>query len=606
MVRRLVPQAVAGMRRRRRVLVVASLPVVLAAVAVALTGGTSTGGAAKATGIARASAFGGGATSAQAVSATTPTAGPQVIQGDFQGESPAVSSLPVLPVPQSPLHVREIEALRPSSTATNAHDPVVQKAKGTKPLSGPIQSFDGICLPFGPPCELPSSCSCLPPDTDGEVGATQYVQMVNTDFAVFSKTGQVLRGATPINQLWASTDGECRVHNDGDPVVLYDQLAGRWVLSQFIAQPSDTEEYGQCIAVSTTGDATGSYYLYEFHFGRTFHDYEKLSVWPDAYYMSSNEFPDGSPTSSGAGAMAFERAKMLNGEPARVVYFDEAANNPPGGQYIGQLPSDLEGSNAPPAGTPALFAEVDDAASVPPADGGDGFALRLWKFHVDWANPDNSTFGNGGQPNYTLPVAAFVRPQCVYGYGDCAPQKGGPQQLDILGDRLMFRFTYRNFGKYASLLLNHTVKADLRSGLRWYELRIPKGGDPSIYQQGTYAPDDPLTNPLWRWMGSIAQDKKGDIAAGYSASGPNDFPSVRWTGRAAGDTLGVMTQAEQVGYTGTGPQTEAEGRWGDYSDLTVDPGDDCTFWYTQEYLADDALVIGTWRTRVVSFKFPGC
>jgi len=594
---------------RRRTVIVAALPVVLAAVVVALAGGSGAGTTGKdvtrAYGIARASSTGASVTAGTAV-ASTGTAGPQVINGQFQGTSPEVSSLPVLPVPHSPIQARQIESLKPGNAPPGAKDPVVQKAKGSGPISGPIQNFDGICLPFGPPCALPSSCSCLPPDTDGEVGATQYVQMVNTDFAVFSKTGQVLRGATPINQLWANTDGECKTHNNGDPVVLYDQLANRWLLTQFIAQPTATEEYGQCIAVSTTGDATGSYYLYEFHFGHTFHDYEKLGVWPDAYYMSSNEFPDGSQTSSGAGAMAFERAKMLAGQPARVVYFDEAAANPTGGQYIGQLPGDLDGSTLPPAGSPNLFAEVDDASTIPPTDGSDGFVLRLWQFHVDWANPSNSTFGNNGQPSYTLPVAPYVRPQCVYGYGDCVPQKGGPQGLDVLGDRLMFRMNYRNFGSYASVLLNHTVKADDRTGIRWYELRIPRGGAPSIYQQGTYAPADSLTNPVWRWMGSIAQDKKGDIAAGFSASGPNDYPSVRYTGRAAGDPLGQFTQAEQVAYTGTGPQTEAEGRWGDYSDITVDPSDDCTFWYTQEYLAEDTVVIGTWRTRVVSFRFPGC
>lgn len=607
MVRKFIPRAAAWRGRRRTIVVASLLPVALAAVALAAVGGAGTNGNATTHdyGIARASAVG-TASSATAAPAS-PTAGPQVIQGTFLGTSPAVASLPVLPVPQSPLKSVPIESLKPGPSPPGAHDPVVQKTKGTGPISGPIQSFDGICLPFGEPCALPSSCSCLPPDTDGEVGATQYVQMVNTDFAVFSKTGQVLRGATPINQLFANTDGECKTHNEGDPVVLYDQLANRWLLSQFIAQPADTEEYGQCIAVSTTGDATGSYYLYEFHFGRTFHDYEKLSVWPDAYYMSSNEFPDGSQTSSGAGAMAFERAKMIHGEPARMIFFDEAAANPPGGQYIGQLPTDLEGKTLPPSGSPNLFAEVDDASTIPPTDGGDGFVLRLWRFHVDWSNPANSTFGQDGQPDYTLPVAAYVRPQCVYGYGDCVPQKGGPQGLDVLGDRLMFRMTYRSFGKYGSLLLNHTVQATSgHTGIRWYELRIPKGGDPSIYQQGTYAPDDAVTNPLWRWMGSVAQDKRGDIAAGYSASGPNDFPSVRYTGRNAGDPLGQMTQAEQVAYTGAGPQTEAEGRWGDYSDLTVDPSDDCTFWYTQEYLGEDTVVIGTWRTRVVSFKFPGC
>src|SRR3954453_8409354 len=342
MSRKFIPQAAALLSRRRRIFVVASLPVVLAAVVFSIAGsgaGTSASGAA---GIARASATG-VSSSVAAAGTASPAAGPQVIDGNFQGESPAVASLPVLPVVQSPIHAREIESLRPAAAQSGAKDPVVQGKKGAGPISGPIQNFDGICLPFGEPCALPSSCSCLPPDTNGEVGATQYVQMVNSDFAVFSKSGTVLRGATPINQLWANTDGECKTHNDGDPVVLYDQLANRWLLSQFIATPADNEEYGQCIAVSTTNDATGSYYLYEFHFGRTFHDYEKLGVWPDAYYMSSNEFPDGTATSAGAGpgagagAVACGGAKVPAGQPARVIYFDEAAYNPPGGQYIGQL-----------------------------------------------------------------------------------------------------------------------------------------------------------------------------------------------------------------------------------------------------------------------------
>jgi hypothetical protein len=395
-------------------------------------------------------------------------------------------------------------------------------------------------------------------------------------------------------------------------VVVYDQLARRWLISQFIATPSGSpgdDQYGECIAVSTSSDATGSYYLYEFDFGTdVFFDYPKLGVWPDGYYMMANEFPTNSETSAGVGVFAFERSKMLQGQAARVVFFDESQHNPPGGQYIGMLPGDLDGSSLPPSGSPNWFGEVDDPTGVPPTDPDDaGFDMRMWAFHVDWTNPASSTFGNNGAPNATLPVAAFARPQCVYGYGDCAPQKGGPQQLDVLGDRLMFRMPYRNFGSYASLLLNHSVHTpDGRIGVRWYEVRIPRGGTPSIYQQGTYAPDDTATDPLWRWMGSIAADHNGDVALGYSASGPNDYPSVRYTGRAAGDPLGQMTQVEQTAYTGTGPQTEVEGRWGDYSDLTVDPSDDCTFWYTQEYLATDTVVIGTWRTRIVSFKFPGC
>jgi hypothetical protein len=599
---------------RKRTLVVASLPVLLAGAILALAGGSGGGttGKGAAVGLARAASSG---TSVSSLGSATVsgTFGPHVSQGLYQGVSPDVSSLPVLPVLPGPLHTRDNESLRPGGAAPGTKDPVVQKKKGAGPISAPIQNFDGICLPFGPPCAQQSSCSCLPPDTDGEVGASQYVQMVNTDFAVYSKTGAVLRTATPINQLWANAGGECAAHNDGDPVVLYDQLAKRWLLSQFIATPSGNagdDQYGECIAVSTTGDATGSYYLYTFLFGTdVFYDYPKLGVWPDGYYMMANEFPTNSETSAGVGAFAFERSQMLAGKPARVVFFDESQHNPPGGQYIGMLPSDLDGSTLPPAGSPNWFAEVDDPSGVPPTTVGDtGFDMRLWAFHVDWANPANSTFGSDGAPSSTLPVASFVRPQCVYGYGDCAPQAGGPQQLDVLGDRLMFRLAYRNFGGYASLVLNHSVQVPDtgRIGVRWYEVRIPKGGSPAIYQQGTYAPDDTATNPLWRWMGSIAEDRNGDVALGYSASGPNDYPSVRYTGRAAGDPLGQMTQAEQVAYTGTGPQTEVEGRWGDYSDITVDPADDCTFWYTQEYLATDTVVIGTWRTRVVSFTFPGC
>jgi len=523
----------------------------------------------------------------------------------------AVADLPVVKAPVvTKLNTRDNEHLTAQKGSSNAKDPMIQRTRGTKPLSDPIANFDGICLPFGPPCSQGSTCSCLPPDTNGEVGATQYVEMVNSDFAVYSKTGAVLRPSTPINQLWAGTNSECATHNDGDPVVVYDQLAKRWLLTQFIAGPAAGEQYGECIAISKTSDATGAYYLYTFLLSpNVFLDYPKFGVWPDGYYMSANEFPDGSQTSSGAAAIVFERSKMLTGAQARFVYFDESAHNPTGSQYIGQLPGDLDGTKTPPAGQPNLFAEVDDPSTIPvdESGGAGGFTMRLWKFHVDWTNPANSTFGNNGAPSSQLPVAAFVRPQCVYGYGpNCAPQKGGPQGLDVLGDRLMFRLAYRQFAGYGSLLLNHTVVADDRDGIRWYEVRVPSSGAPTVRQQGTYAPADSATNPIFRWMGSIAQDKQGNLALGFSASGPNDYPSVRYTGRAAGDPLGLLTQGENVAFTGTGPQTEAEGRWGDYSDLTVDPADDCTFFYAQEYLAEDTVVIGTWRTRIVSFRFPGC
>jgi hypothetical protein len=539
--------------------------------------------------------------------ATNTSFGPNVVDGRFDGVSPAVSSLPVrVAVPTTTVTARDNEELQPGA-ATNAKDPVVQKKKGTGPLSAPLQNFDGICLPFGDrPCEQASNCSCLPPDTNGEAGLTQYVEMVNTSFAIYSKAGAVLRLATDIDQLWAGTNSECATHNEGDPVVVYDQLANRWLLSQFIAQPASGEQYGECIALSTSGDATGTYYLYTFLFGSdVFYDYPHFGVWPDGYYMTANEFPSTSVTSAGTGAFVFERSQMLQGKPARVIFFDESQHNPPGGQYIGQLPGDLDGS-ATVAGAPNFVAEVDDPSGIPPNLPDAGFDLRLWKYHVDWSNPANSTFGNNGSPNYTLPVAPFVRAQCVYGHGDCVPQKGGPEQLDVLGDRLMYRLPVRVLaGGTFSILLNHTVKSPEQAGIRWYEARVPKSGAASIYQQGTYAPTDSDTNPLWRWMGSIAMDHSGDIALGFSASGPNDYPSVRYTGRNVGAALGQMTQTEQVAYTGLGPQTQVEGRWGDYSDLTVDPSDDCTFWYAQEYLDSD-LIFGSWRTRIVSFRFPGC
>jgi hypothetical protein len=221
--------------------------------------------------------------------AATATLGPHLGSGEFQGVSTAVADLPVVVAPVvTTLNARDSEHLGAQQGSSNAQDPMIQKRRGTGPLSAPIVNFDGMCLPFGDkPCAEASSCSCLPLDTNGAVGTTQFVQMVSSDFAVYSKTGQVLRHATPIKQLWSTAGGECAVHNDGDPVVIYDQFANRWLLSQFVAQPVAGESYGECVAVSTTSDATGTYNLY---------------------------------------------------------FLDEAAANPVGGQYNGQLPGDADGS----------------------------------------------------------------------------------------------------------------------------------------------------------------------------------------------------------------------------------------------------------------------
>jgi hypothetical protein len=506
------------------------------------------------------------------------------------------------------------------------HDPVVQNAAAAANMPALGVSFEGMNIDQG--------CGgCLPPDTDGAVGPNHYVQMVNTDLAVYNKTtGALISGPTPIKNLWSS--GECAVNNDGDPIVVYDQLADRWLISQFVA--SAAPSYAQCIAISTGPDPSGSYYAYEFDQSTTvFHDYPKIGVWPDGYYMTSNEFPSGQETNSGAGEFVFERPKMLLGQPARFIWFD-SSNLAIGAAYIpgGQNPTNLDGKVPPPAGAPNYIVEVDALPSTPDPTNTSA-VLVMWKFHVDWNNPANSTLGTGsgvptpvggglytasaGHPNFQVPIANFVPAQCVYGQGpNCVPEKIVPganaATLDTLGDRTMFRVTYRNFGDHESMVVHHTVvtaadapNGSTRTGLRWYEVRN-LSTTPKIYQQSTFAPLDP-TNPLWRWMGSAAMDHMGDIAIGYSASGPNYYPSIHYAGRLSTDPLNDLTQGEAVMFAGTGIQGFPLNRWGDYSDLTVDPNDDCTFWYTQEYAPTNplpSLIDVNWHTRIGSFKFPQC
>src|SRR5207253_2404460 len=278
-----------------------------------------------------------------------------------------------------------------------------------------------------------------------------------------------------------------------------------------------------CVAVSTTGDPTGSYYRYSLQYAN-FPDYPTLGVWPDAYYTTFNMFRNGQ-TFAGPEVCAYDRAKMLFGQAATQQCFTFSTS------YGGLLPADLDGSAPPPSGSPNYVL---------------GFgtnSLLLWKFHVDWTSPANSALTG---PT-TIPVASFS-PACSGG-GTCIPQSGTSQKLDSLADRLMYRLAYRNFGDHESLVVNHSVTAGSSVGVRWYELRSP-GGTPSVYQQGTYAPDS-----SYRWLGSIAMDRNGDIALGYSTSSSSLNPGIRYTGRLAGDPLGVMTQGEGVIVSGSGSQT---------------------------------------------------
>jgi hypothetical protein len=444
-----------------------------------------------------------------------------------------------------------------------------------------LGSFDGVNNRNG----------VLPPDPSGAIGPNHYVQMVNLSFAIYNRSGALLYGPADNRTLWTGFGGPCSTRNDGDPVVLYDELADRWMMSQFALPNYPSGPFYQCIAVSQTPDPTGSWYRYEFTISQSkLNDYPKFGVWPDGYYMSVNQFKCNFVSCSwgGEGVVAFERSKMLLGQAARMVMFDLQSLDPNLG---GMLPSDLDGSALPPANAPNIFAQMDDDAWGYSPD-----QLQLWQFHLDWTTPSSSTF----TPVVALATASFNSDMCGYSR-NCIAQPGGTK-IDALSDRLMYRLQYRNFGTHQSLVTNHTVDVNGsdRAGIRWYELRN-SGSGWNIFQQGTYTSSQDSHH---RWVGSIAMNGIGDIALGYSITSTTLNPSVRVAGRLDGDAAGFMTQPEVTVVSGGGYQTHSSGRWGDYSQMTVDPVDDCTFWYTQEYYS--ATGSATWRTRIGSVKLRDC
>jgi len=423
----------------------------------------------------------------------------------------------------------------------------------------------------------------VPPDTNGDVGPNHYVQFINLILAVYDKTGTKIFGPVAGNSIWDGFGGICEATNHGDPVVLYDHLADRWVVSQF-AIGADGH---QCVAVSTTGDPTGSYHRYDFVVSPSaFNDYPKLGVWADGYYMSANEFDA---TFEGAIAIAFERDAMLVGQPADFVKFgplgcgDEC--------FFSLQPSDLDGP-APGAGTPNTFVMAFDDETWGTGTASDGY--RLWNFSVDWATPANSTFTALAQVN----TPEFDVNLC--NFRACVPQPRGGERLDTLSQFTMFRAQYRHFASYDTLLVTNTVDATGRNvaAPRWAELRNT-GGAWALHQSGTYA----LNDGHHRWMGSAAMDGDGNIALGYSVASRSLFPSIRYATRAPGDPAGTLGSEETL-HAGTGAQLRSFNRWGDYSSMSVDPADDCTFWYTQEYYLNSGRF--DFKTRVGTFKVATC
>jgi hypothetical protein len=430
-------------------------------------------------------------------------------------------------------------------------DPVLQQIyPSSREITGPVLNFEGVG----------NVNSVYPPDTEGDVGLDYYFQMINLSFAIWNKQGELLFGPVDNSTLWNGFIGPWTGTNDGDPIVMYDELADRWVASQFAINTSDGS-YWQMVAVSTTSDPLGSYNRYAFQMP-AFNDYPKLSVWPDGYYATFNMF--GSYTR--VGVAAFERDAMLSGDPdAQMVYF-----NQPNGTFSMQ-PADFDGT-PPPDGTPCYFGYIRSSSQQ----------FEVYEFNVDWTAPSTSTFTLAN----ALQVASY-NPNL-----NGIPQPNTSTKLDDLGQMLMFRLQYRNFGSYQTLVANHTVNAGSgRTGVRWYELR-KESTDWSIYQQGTYAPAD----GEYRWMGSIAMNGNGDIALGFSVCNGTTYPSIRYVGRRADAPLGEMNLSEVQIVGGTSSQSGID-RWGDYSCLSVDPSDDSTFWFTTEYNTSG------WKTRIASFDF---
>ena len=455
-------------------------------------------------------------------------------------------------------------------------DPLADKSVGlTSALAEIKASTNGT--PIDPAARV------APPDTTGDVGPNHYVQWVNLRYSIYTLSRNASNEITGFNLVpgfpkngnvvWQGFGGRCGSDNDGDPIVQYDQLADRWILTQFAVSG---QPYTQCVAVSQTPDPTGAYFRYAYSYDRSFNDYPKMGVWPDAYYISYNMFRNGR-SFTGNTVCAFERAQMLVGGAAR-----QACVNTTGGHSL--EPADLEGTTLPPSGSPNLLMSLTSTA------------VQFWRFSVNWTAGTGTLTG----PTNVSGVAAFSR---ACGGGACIPQPGTTTQLDTLADRLMYRLSYRNFGDHEALVINHSVTNGSGVGVRWYELRNATGqtlgsAAPVLFQQGTFAP----TNDF-RWMGSAAMDKTGGIAIGYNISSSSIMPSIRYAYRGPADPAGTLGNETSI-LAGNFVQNGNLTRWGDYSTISVDPVDGCTFVFTTQFQPANGSF--NWNTYIHSFKLSTC
>ena len=474
------------------------------------------------------------------------------------------------------------EMVAESSAQLPAFDPLAGLADPVllSPLGLTVAlTFPGIATPPG------TMGTPWATDASGAAGPNHYVQTVNFSAAIYDKNGNLLMGPFPTAKFWNGFAGGPCGGGWTDVIVLYDRAADRWFVSRFAAQNSmPPQNWYQCFAISQTPDPTGAYFRYAFLMdANEFNDYPKFGIWPDAYYMTADRnkiFPG-----LGNFVAAFERSKMLLGQPANNVIF-KLANN---GHRAGMLPADWDGHMPPPPGSPNYLIKTLD-----PNLGWPSLGLQIWTLQVDWVN---SIFNLSLLT--TLTPAAFNSALCNLNQ-NCIPQPGTPQGLDPLaGGRPMFRLAYRNFGDHETLTFNQTVIANgvlNQGGIRWYELRR-SGGSWSIFQQSTFAPDTDS-----RWIGSLAMDQEGNMAMGYNVSGSVD-PSIRIAGRLVGDPMNTMTEALTL-KAGSGVQNGFV-FWGDYSHMSLDPVDDCTFWYVGSFQPSTST-LQNWATQIGALRFPSC
>lgn len=428
-----------------------------------------------------------------------------------------------------------------------------------------------------------------PPDANGDANATHYLQMVNqvtgAVVRVFDKRGILVSPRFELGDLWDS--GPCRNHGKGDPVVRYDDMADRWVLMQlaFRLTRSEVGPFYICVFVSGSSDPFAGGTAYTFLIDeKVIPDYPKLGVWPDGYYLSMHLF--GPRGFEGQAVIALDRDRMLAGESAdQVVFFV----NP---RDYGVLPSSMDGTQPPPDNAPNYLVVVKDDDLGAKQD-----RLKLYEFRVDWDDVDSSSIHRIAR----IPVEPFDAKMCRHAF-NCLPQKGTRMQIDALvsdppGVFTMYPTAYRNFGTHESLIFNHTVQLGRRrAGIRWYELR-DLSSSPTVFQHGTVG-----TPGLSRWVGSIGMDRNGNIALGYSTTSRDTHPAIWYSARLATDPAGTMGLGEHLIVQGRESQ-KSSSRWGDYTSMSVDPVDDCTFWYTNQYYPEGTK---RWRTAVAAIKLPGC